>query len=251
MNSFLYVPFDPKLDVNQATIDDLKVKLTTTKRSKESAIEAAKAVKNEAKQVKSAMLEKSVELERTKKDHAATVSEIEAAKEELARMRKEFEAALEAKTTALKAAGEAKEEAELKSERASKMAEEIRALRESRTKAMAEKEERLGRATKRLKWLKEEYDDDPEITRKLQAKLAETSAEIEGLQEEMRKAHASEMETVKHVTTELAKAIKTLEEVVEEERFLRNQVVDLGIELELVKKAQGTLILQLLNYITW
>lgn len=228
-----------ELENAKATLEFLTKKLTAAKESKASAIdEAAEAAKNQATHLGGATSQEawSVDLERARKNHATTVTEIEAAKAELAKIRKDLDAALEAKTTALRAAEEAQRDAEFKSERAIELAKEIAALKEEQAKVMAEREE-LESVMKKLVSLKEEYD--PEMTRNLEAKLAETSAEIDVLQEEMRKAHASEMDTVRSVTSELVEAIKTLEEVAEEESFLSNQVASLRTELEQVTQKQG------------
>jgi chromosome segregation ATPase len=88
-------------------------------------------------------------------------------------------------------------------------------------------------AEKNLEILKKEYD--PELTKNLEAKLAETSAEIELLQEEMKKAHAFEMEKVKVLTIEFNEATKALQEIATEESSLRHMLTSLTAELENVK----------------
>lgn len=55
-------------------------------------------------------------------------------------------------------------------------------------------------AHKKLEALKNEYND-PEVIQSLDAKVAETNAEIEVLQEQMKKIHASKMDSVRLLTT--------------------------------------------------
>ena len=74
--------------------------------------------------------------------------------------------------------------------------------------------------------MKNEYE--PELTQSLEAKLAETSEEIQVLQEQMKEAHASEMDSVRRITLEIKEATKTLQEVAEEENSLRNLVDSQG-----------------------
>ncbi|KAG4931875.1 hypothetical protein JHK87_045877 [Glycine soja] len=91
-------------------------------------------------------------------------------------------------------------------------------------------------AQKNLESLKNEYDT--ELMQSLDAKLAQTSAEIEFLQEQIKKLHASKMDSVRLLTSELKEATKTLEEVAEEKNSLKKLVFSLRTELKQVKKEQ-------------
>lgn len=256
-----------ELEKAKVTLQDLTTKLTNVRESKEAAMEAAEVVKDQAKQLERAKSQKEVgfeawklELEHARKEYTTTVRELDASKQELTKIRQDFDAALEAKQAAFQTAGEAQRSAKLNSERIIELSKEIAAMKESveqlklasfeaqeeQAKVMAEKEAQLDscnnakeEAQAKLASLKKEYD--PELTEELEAKLNETSAEIEVLQEQMKKAHATEMDTVRVITSELKEATKTLGEVAEEESTLRNLVALLRQELENVKNEQEQL----------
>ncbi|XP_028769824.1 WEB family protein At1g12150-like [Neltuma alba] len=257
-----------ELEKAKVTLQDLTTKLTNVRESKEAAMEAAEAVKNQAKQLERAKSQKEVgfeawklELEHARKEYTTTVKELDAAKQELTKIRQDFDAALEAKLAAFQTAGEAQRSAKLNSERISELSNEIAAMKtsveelklaslqtqEEQAKAMAEREAQYDsykngkeEAEAKMESLMKEYD--PELnTEDLEAKLAETSAEIEVLQEQMKKEHASDMEAAKAITSELKEATKTLGEVAEEESSLRNLVALLKDELENVKTEQRIL----------
>ncbi|KAJ1429377.1 WEB family protein [Sesbania bispinosa] len=71
---------------------------------------------------------------------------------------------------------------------------------------------------------------------RLEAKLAKTNEEIQVIQEQMKKAHASEIDSVRLITLEIKEATKALQEASEEESSLRNLVSSLRTKLEQVKK---------------
>ncbi|CBI39758.3 unnamed protein product, partial [Vitis vinifera] len=77
---------------------------------------------------------------------------------------------------------------------------------------------------------------DPELTRNLEAQLAETVSEIGAVKKEMENARASDLDSVKTVTLELDDAKESLHKVADEESSLRNLVESLKRELENVKK---------------
>lgn len=256
-----------ELEKAQVTLQDLTTKLKNVRESKAAAMEAAEAVKNQAKQLERAKSQKEIgyeawklELEHARKEYATTVRELDASKQELTKIRQDFDAALEAKLAAFQTAGEAQRLAKLNSERISELSKEIADMKESveqlklaslqaqeeQAKVMAEKDAQLDSynqakedADIKLASLRKEYD--PELTGELEAKLSETSAEIEILQEQMKQAHATEMDTVRVITSELKEATKTLGEVAEEESTLRNLVAALKEELEKVKEEQEQL----------
>ncbi|KAI4298836.1 hypothetical protein L6164_032352 [Bauhinia variegata] len=251
-----------ELEKAKLTLKDLQTKLTAVKESKQAAIEAAEIVKNQAKQLEEAKSQKAIgfeawkrELEHARKTYTTTVTELDAAKKELTKIRQDFDAALEAKSAAFQAAGEAQRSANLNKEKFSELSKEIVAVklsieevkqatenaRKDQQKIMAEKEQKLSdykaaqkEAQMKLMSLKKEYD--PEHIRDLEMKLVETSAEVEVLQEKMKKAHASEMDAVRRITSELNEATITLQDVVEVESTLRELVASLREEVERVKK---------------
>ncbi|KAK7412753.1 hypothetical protein VNO78_04350 [Psophocarpus tetragonolobus] len=249
------------------TLQELTKKLNSVRESKISAIEAAEIVKNQAKELEQALSQKAIgyeawkqELEHARKEYTTTVKELDASKQELNKIRQDFDTALEAKLAAFQTAGEAQRSAKLNSEKLHELSKQIATMKEqiehlklasSRSQeeqamVMVEKEARLSfyrkakeEAQNKFIALKNEYD--PELTQSLEAKLAETSEEIQLLQEQIKQAHASEMHTVKLITLEIKEATKTLQEVTEEEKSLRNLVDSLRTELEQVKKEQEEL----------
>ncbi|KAE7995201.1 hypothetical protein FH972_000026 [Carpinus fangiana] len=253
-----------ELEKAKRTLQDLTTKLKTVSESKQLVIEAAESVKNQAKKIEA---EKSrnvagcedwkEEVEHARKMYMATVTKLDAAKQELTKIRQDFDAALEAKLAAFQQAAEAQRSANINTEKVCELSKEIAAMQSStehlklatlqaqqeQGKMVAEKDACLQsykskkeEAEKKLLSMKEEVD--LESTRNLEVMFAETSAEIEVLQEEMKKAHAYGMDTVRVVTSKLAEATKTLQEVAKEESSLRSSVSSLRLELEDVKKEQ-------------
>lgn len=251
-----------ELERAQITLQDLTNKLNTVNKSKESTIAAAEAVKERAKKLEVEKSEKAIgmeawkrELDQTRKEYKSTVIELDAAKQELTKIRQDFDAALEAKLAAFQQAGEAQRLAKENLEKVSEFSRqsaEMQAsisqlklaslqLQQEQAKIIAEREAslqsyRTGKEEAEIKLESLKKEVDVEQTRNLEAKLEETTAEIEVLQEEMRKAHGVEMETIRVVTTELNEATKTMQEVSEEESSLKSLVSSLKLELENVKK---------------
>ncbi|KHN40781.1 WEB family protein [Glycine soja] len=256
-----------ELDKAKVTLQELTKKLNSVRESKQSAIEAAEAVKNQAKELEQALSQKAIgyeawkqELEHARKEYKTTVKELDASKQELNKIRQDFDIALEAKLAAFQTAGEAQRSAKLNSEKLHELKNQIATMKEQiehlklassqaeedQAKIMREREAQQSfyenakeEAQNKLITLKNEYE--PELTQSLEAKLAETSEEIQVLQEQMKEAHASEMDSVRRITLEIKEATKTLQEVAEEENSLRNLVDSLSTELEQVKKEQEEL----------
>ncbi|BAT87589.1 hypothetical protein VIGAN_05097800 [Vigna angularis var. angularis] len=256
-----------ELDKANLTLQELEKKLNSVRQSKQSAIEAAEAVKNQAKELEQALSQKAIgyeawkqELEHARKEYTTTVKELDASKQELNKIRQDFDTALEAKLAAFQTAGEAQRSAKLNSEKLQELSNQIATMKEQiqhlkvassqaqdgQVKAMEEREARVSfyknakeEAQNKLMALKNECDQ--ELTQGLEAKLHETSREIQVLQEQVKQAHASEMDTVRVITLEIEEAKKTLQEVLEEETSLRNLVDLIRTELEQVKKEQEDL----------
>ncbi|CAK7323344.1 unnamed protein product [Dovyalis caffra] len=250
-----------ELEKAKRTLNDLTTKLRTVEESKKSAIETAEAVKEKAKKLEEAKSQQLVgnaarkrELDEARQQYKMAARELDAAKQQINKIRQDFDAALEAKSSSFQQAAEAQRSANMNAERVSELSKEIGAMRESaqqlkiasaqiqeqQAKVVAEKDARIhfcktatAEAEKNLEILKKEYD--PELTKNLEEKLAEASAEIELLQEEMKKAHAAEMEIVRVLTAELDEATKALHGISSEESSLRNMVTSLGMELQNVK----------------
>ncbi|XP_048131741.1 WEB family protein At1g12150 [Rhodamnia argentea] len=243
------------------TVQELTTKLNSAIESKQAAIEATETVKHKAKhleRVKSQNLERTSswkkELGTTRDEYRRAAAELNTAKQELTKIRQDFDATLEAKLAAFQQAAEAQRSAKVNSEKASELSKEIQAMRQSldhlkatslqaekeQAKFVEEKEARLKdckiakeEAEEKLLSLKTEFD--PEQMTNLELKLVETTEEIEVLQNEMKKVHASDMDSVKVITTELNNATKALQKVAEEESFCRERVNSLRQELEDIK----------------
>ncbi|GAU39005.1 hypothetical protein TSUD_378810 [Trifolium subterraneum] len=255
-----------ELDKANVTLQELTKKLNTVRESKQSAIEESEVVKNQAKELERALSQKAIgyeawkqELEHARKEYTTTVKELDASKTELNKIRQDFDAALEAKLAAFQMAGEAQRSAKLNSEKINELKKEIAAMKESteqfklataqaqqeQIKVTGERDEKLNfyktskeEIEKKMMELKNEYDH--EETQSLEAKLLETSADIQALQEQLKQYHDSE-HSLEVITLEIKEATKTLQEISEEEISLRNLVDSLKAELEQVKKEQQEL----------
>ncbi|KAJ6870037.1 hypothetical protein NC652_035828 [Populus alba x Populus x berolinensis] len=250
-----------ELQKAKRTLNDLTTKHKAVDESKKSAIETAEAVKEKARRLEEAKSQQLVgdaarkrELDEARQQYKMAAHELNAAKQQINKIRQDFDAALESKSSSFQHAAETQRSANMNKERVSELSKEIGAMRESaqqlkiasaqiqeqQENLVEEKDARIhfckaatAEAEKNLEILKKEYD--PELTKNLEAKLAETSAEIELLQEEMKKAHAFEMEKVKVLTIEFNEATKALKEIATEEISLRHMLTSLTAELENVK----------------
>ncbi|XP_043693517.1 WEB family protein At5g55860-like [Telopea speciosissima] len=194
-----------ELERPKKRVEDLTNKLKSVKDSKESAIKATEVAKNQAKQLEEANSGCPVEtdgawrqeLDKAREQYAATISELDAAKQELRKFRQEFDSSVEEKSAAFHQPAEAEVTAKANAEKAAELSKEIAATQESlghvklaslqaqqeQEKTLEEKNVQrqsyraaLEEAQKKLLSLKKEFD--PEITRNLEGKLAETAAEI-------------------------------------------------------------------------
>lgn len=243
------------------TVQELTTKLNSAIESKQAAIEATESVRHKAKhleRVKSQNLERTSswkkELGTTRDEYRRAAAELNTAKQELTKIRQDFDATLEAKLAAFQQAAEAQRLAKVNSEKASELSKEIQAMRQSldhlkatslqaekeQAKFVEEKDARLKackiakeEAEEKLNSLKKEFD--PKQTRNLELKLTETTKEIEVLQNAMKKVHASDMDSVKVITKELNQATNALQDVAKEESCCRELVTSLRQELEDIK----------------
>lgn len=243
-----------ELERAKRTVEDLTNKLQVINAAKETAIKATEAVKDQAKQLDGGQTN-SRDLENTKEQYAAVFTELDAAKQELRRIRHDREAAMEEKTAAMGLVTEAGVTNKANLDRAGEMSKEIRSVQEAieqvkmatmearkeQEKIYAEKNVQklahkaaLEESAKKLLALREEID--PEISKDIETQFAETSSEIKRLQTEMENARASDLDSLKNVTSELDGAKESLQKVVEEEGSLKSLLESLKIELENVKK---------------
>ncbi|KAF5727898.1 WEB family protein [Tripterygium wilfordii] len=252
-----------ELEKAKRTVDDLTLKLNTVSESKDLAIRATEAAKNQAKQIEEANsgqppesdVSRTNDLESSREQYMAVFSELDAAKLELRKIRQDCDASLEAKVAAFNQAAEAEHAAKANLEKVGELSKEISALQESigqvklaslkaqqeQAKIFAEKDVQrqsykatLEEPMQKLLALKNDFD--PQLARNLEAQLAEAQNEIETLQKQMENSKASDLDYVKTVTLELDDAKSSLQKVAEEESSLQNLVESLKLELENVKK---------------
>lgn len=253
-----------ELERAQRTVDDLTQKLKLITESRESAVKATEAAKSQAKQkygesdgVNGAWKE---ELENAVQRYASIMTELDAAKQDLRKTRQEYDSSSDARVSAVKRTEEAENTMKENTERVSELSKEISAVKESieQTKlAYVESQQQqalvltekdalrqsykatLEQSKKKLLALKKEFN--PEITKSLEAQLAETMNEIAALHTELENKRSSDLDSVKTVTSELDGAKESLQKVVDEENTLRSLVETLKVELENVKKEHSEL----------
>lgn len=257
-----------ELEKAKRTVEDLTQKLKIVTESKESAIKATEAAKNQVKQLEEANSSspgvtngaQKQDLESRQERYMTAITELDTAKQLLRQFRQDHKATLEAKTAAFKQASEAEHAAKANMEKAGEISREITSLQESigqvklaamqaqqeQAKIFAEKDVQkqsykatLEESAKKLLALKKEYD--PELSKNLEAQLAETVTEIGVLQKEMENAKASDLDSVRTVTLELDDAKESLHKVAGEESSLRSLVESLKVELENVKREHSEL----------
>ncbi|KAJ7960956.1 WEB family protein [Quillaja saponaria] len=257
-----------ELEKAKRTVDDLTKKLNSLSESKELAIKVIEAAKSQVKQLEEANCENTdgtdgawkQDLEIARKQYMTVINELDAAKQELRKIRQDCDSSLEAKVVAFKRVAEAEDAINANTERASELSKEISALQESivqmklatiqaqqqQANIFSEKDAlrksykaTLEESEKRLLALKKA--NNPELTRNLEAQLAETENEIGALRKEMENAKAMDLNSVKTVTLELDDAKEWLQKVAEEESSLRSLVEALKVKLEDVKKEHSEL----------
>ncbi|GMJ10432.1 TOUCH-REGULATED PHOSPHOPROTEIN1 [Hibiscus trionum] len=257
-----------ELERAKRTLEELSHKLKTVSDSKESAIKATEAAKNQAKLIEEANSgilpgpdgARSQALETAREQYMTVITELDAAKQELWNVRQDCDASLEAKIAALKQTEEAEHVAKVNMEKVGELSREISYVQETigqvklasleaqqeQAKMFSEKDSQrhlykatLEESTKKLLALKSE--SDPELMQNLEARLVDTDNQIEALQKQMENAKASELEYVQTVTSELDGAKESLQKVADEEKSLRSLVESLKVELENVKKEHSEL----------
>ncbi|XWS09640.1 hypothetical protein CRYUN_Cryun39dG0007100 [Craigia yunnanensis] len=257
-----------ELERAKKRVEELTHKLKTVNESKDSAIKATEAAKNHAKQIEEANSGilpeadgiRSQDLETAREQYMTLITELDAGKQELRKVRQDCDVSLEAKIAAFNQTEEAQHAAQVNMEKVGKLSREILSVQESigqvklasleaqqeQAKFFAEKDTQrqlykvtLEESTQKLLALKNEFD--PELTRNLEAQLSETVNHIEALQKQMEHAKASDLESVRIVTSELDGAKESLQKVTEEENSSRSLVESLKVELENVKKEHSEL----------
>ncbi|CAI9088195.1 OLC1v1022460C2 [Oldenlandia corymbosa var. corymbosa] len=245
-----------ELEKAKLTVETLTNKLKEVSESKELAVKAAEMA-NRIRQMDNGS---DGSLGADREQYTAIIGELSAAKQELRKLRQEYDSSKQAKAAAIHQAAEAENAAESNKKRADEVVKEIAGVhesieevkleivqaREEEAKLYADKDAekqtfraRLEESANKLRTLKK--DIDPESTRELEAQLAQTMSQIEELRKETDSAKALDIDSVKMVTAELDDAKGSLQKVAEEESSIRSLVEELKIELENVKKEHAEL----------
>lgn len=257
-----------ELEKAKITVEGLTQKLTSLSESRESAVKVTEAAKNQAKELEESNSGQPIgtngvwkqDLETAREHYMIVITELDAAKQELRKIRQGCDESLEAKVAALKQAAEAELAVKANMEKTGELSKEILTVQESieqvnlatsqaqeeQANIFAEKDVQrqsykasLAESSKNLLALKKELD--PELTKNMEAQLTNTMNEIEALQKQMENAKASDLDCVRTVTSELDDAKGSLQKVAEEESTLRSLVEALKVELENVKKEHSEL----------
>ncbi|RZR89311.1 hypothetical protein BHM03_00017005 [Ensete ventricosum] len=252
-----------ELEWAKRTVEELTNKLNSINELKELALKATEAAETQTKKLEDVSSVENThkggvweqEFDNAREQYAVAITELDAAKQELRRIKKDFEISMESKLTAIEQEAEAKQLHDGNTEKVAQLSEEISAAQESlmhvklatdqarqeESKIRIEKDaakqsykQALEETEKKLASLKKEFD--PEVHKNLEAKLAETTAEIGAVQKEIEDAQTSDVEFVKTVTAELDGAKEMLQKLAEEESSLKSLVESLKLELEAVKK---------------
>lgn len=246
-----------ELERAKRTVDDLKNKLQIINEAKESAIKATEMAKDQAKKLgeteSNGVLNQ--DLEKSKEQYAAVFTELDAAKQELRRIRHDCEAAMEEKSEVMRQEREAEVMSKVNMDKAGEISKEIMSVHETiehvKMAAMGAKQEQekivseknvqklahksaLEESAKKLVALREQMD--PGMSKDLETQFAKTTSEIKKLELEMENARVSDLDSLKNVTLELDGAKDSLQKVAEEEMSLKNLLESLKTELENVKK---------------
>ncbi|CDY15972.1 BnaC08g41510D [Brassica napus] len=246
------------------TMEELTNKLEAVNKSKQSAIDTKETVQQREDQLEHDKSHGSPphhhELDVAREQYLSTTIELDAAKQQLNKIKQSFDSAMDLKATALNQAAEAKRALQVNSAKVNELSKEIGDMKdaihqlklaatqnlEEYANIVKEKDDlrecyktAVEEAEKKLLVLRKEYQ--PELSRNIEAKLIETTSEIEVLREEMKKAHESEMNTVKIITNELNEATMKLQEAADEEGSLRSLVNSLRMELEDMRREREEL----------
>lgn len=153
-----------ELEKAQKTVNDLTAKLNSAVESKRLAIEATEAVKHKAKQLEQVRSQTQTgtdtwksDLNATRDEYRKAAAELDKAKQELTKIRQDFDSTLDAKLAAFQQAADAQRSAKLNSEKVAELSLEIQSMqkslehlkatseqaKEEQVNIVAEKDERL------------------------------------------------------------------------------------------------------------
>ncbi|KAK4767782.1 hypothetical protein SAY87_002923 [Trapa incisa] len=251
-----------ELEKNKKTMDDLNQKISMLTESKELEIKQMETAKSLAKQLEAntdestgAKIPGKEDLENVSEEYLSLVTELNAAKKELWKIRQDCVAATGMKATAFTQVEVAELAAKINMERVGELSKEISSIQETfeqvklatfqeqqdQAKILAETDSQreemkatLEQSTEELLTLRKKVD--PEMTRSPEAKLVETGEQIGYLKMQMESLKASDLESVSAVSLELENAKGLLKKLSEEECSLQDLVDSLKVELENVKK---------------
>ncbi|CAM8888412.1 unnamed protein product [Rhodiola kirilowii] len=252
-----------ELEKARKTVEGLNCKLVTIGESKALAIKAAEESQNNAKKLEETKFSRSdslpsswnEDLESSKMSYLAAVSELNDAKQEQRKLRQDCDASLEAKMTALVQAEEAEHVTKDNMDRSLELSKEISVTRESlersrlavvkaqeeHAKIFAEKDAQkqfykhtIEDSSIKIQSLKQELN--PSLFDSLMTQVVSVDNETKAIQTDMENVKASELESVRTITSELDNAKDYVQKVAEEESSLRSSLESLKLELENVKK---------------
>lgn len=244
-----------ELDWAKRTVDELTRKLDAVSESRDSANKVTEAAESRIREAKPESVSVSACGSSGDDDEYGMVcKELDAAKQELRKIRQVSNEIADTKSVALTREEEAKEVSKVYSEKIELLRKEIEAVngsveetklacsqaRKEQSEIFSEKEIQqrtykagMEESAKKLLALRKEFD--PEFAKKLGAQLTETYNEIDELQKQMETVKASDVDSVNGVSLELNEAKGLLEKFVEEEKSLQESVASLKAELENVK----------------
>ncbi|XP_066355987.1 WEB family protein At5g55860-like [Miscanthus floridulus] len=257
-----------ELEKAKKTVEELTTKLDVINKSKQLAIQATEDAKTRTKQLEGGSTNEGLgtdgplkqELESAREQYAVALADLDAAKQELRKLKKDFETSLDMRLSAAQHEEESLHTTEANKEKANQLRSEIAEIQESlmhvkaatvqahEEEAQILDEKDVARTTykqaleetqKKLSSLRNDFD--PAAYDSLKEKLEQTNSEIASMQKKIEDARARDLESVAVVSTELDDAKEMLQKVAEEESSLRSLVESLKVELEAVKQDHNQL----------
>ncbi|XP_062202853.1 WEB family protein At5g55860-like [Phragmites australis] len=257
-----------ELEKAKKTVEELTTKLDAINKSKELAIQATEDAKTRTKQLEGADTNEGLgtdgplnqELESAREQYTVALTDLDAAKQELRKLKKDFETSLDMRLSAAQQEEESLHSSEANKEKANQLCKKVAEIQESlmhvksateqaheeESQILAEKDvarktykQALEETQKKLLSLKNDFD--PAAYDSLKEKLDQTNSDIASMQKKIEDARARDLESVAVVSTELDDAKEMLQKVAEEESSLRSLVESLNVELEAVKQEHNQL----------
>lgn len=252
-----------ELDNANRTMESLTNKLETLSESKQAAIIATEAAKKRLKELEELKSSKAqigedawkIDVDNERVQYKASTAELISAKQELTNLRQDFDAALEAKLRAFQESVDAQHKIQVNQGKVSEMSKEISTMRETLSevtgaslqgeeehlKVMEERDARIQtcktakeECDSKSKSLNEEFESG--LDEDFEEKIEETNETITVLQEQLNDMRATDLETLRTVSSELEIAKKELHEILLEENSVRSIVESLKEELKNMKK---------------